>query len=98
MAKFNKPKKFTKENIKVTPKNKSIIYKIKNKDNQNIYTGIAGRGRVVQRLLEHKELKKEKILGANKFQIAQVKNKKVAERIEKQIVKKERPKFNKQNK
>ena len=98
MPKFNRTQKFTKENITKVPKNKAIIYKIKNADGENLYTGIAGRGRVQQRLLEHKELKKEKIPGGTRFQFAQVKNKDRAESIEKQIIKKEQPKVNKQNK
>jgi len=63
-----------------------------------LYTGIAGRGRGQDRLLEHKEIRKEKIEGATKFQIAQVKTKDIAEKIEKQIIRKEEPKFNEQNK
>lgn len=98
MPKFSRTQKFTKENIAKVPKNKAIIYKIKNASGENLYTGIAGRGRVHQRLLEHKELKKERIPGGTRFQFTQVKNKDRAEIVEKQIIKKEQPKFNKQNK
>ena len=98
MAKFNRTQKFTKINIQNVPKNKAIVYKIKNPAGENLYTGIAGRGRVQDRLLEHKDLKKEKIPGGTKFQITQVKNKEIAEKIEKQIIKKEQPEFNEQNK
>jgi len=98
MPKFSRTQKFTKENIEKVPKNKAIIYKIKNAKGENLYTGIAGRGRVHQRLLEHKELKKDKIPGGTRFQFAQVKNKERAEVIEKQIIKREQPKFNKQYK
>jgi len=98
MTKFTRTQKFTKENIAKVPKDKAIIYKIKNPKGENLYTGIAGRGRVQPRLLEHKELKKEKIPGGTRFQFAQVKNKDRAEVIEKQIINKEKPRFNKQNK
>ena len=98
MVKFNRAKKFTKKNIKNIPKGKTIIYKLKNKNGKNLYTGIAGRGRGEDRLLEHKELKKDKIPGVVLFQIVQVKNKDIVAKLEKQIIKKEQPKFNKENK
>jgi len=98
MVKFNRTQKFTKENIKNVPKEKSIVYKIKDREGENLYTGIAGRGRVQDRLLEHKELKREQIPGGTRFQFAQVKNKERAEQIEKQIIKKEQPKFNEKKK
>jgi len=74
------------------------VYKLKNAVGENLYTGIAGRGRVQERLLEHKELKRERIPGATRFQFTQRKTKEIAEKIEKKIIKKEQPKFNEQNK
>lgn len=97
MTKFDPTKKFTKSNIKDLPTNKAVTYIIKDSNNKNIYTGIAGRGEIQNRLLAHKEYKKDKIPGASKFQIKQVKNKDIARRIEKQIIKKEKPKYNKQD-
>ena len=38
--------KFTKEGIANLPKEKPIVYKIKNQTGENIYTGVAKRGRV----------------------------------------------------
>ena len=98
MSKFNRTQKFTKENIANVPQNKAIIYKIKNKSGKNLYTGIAGRGRSQERLLEHKEIKKEKIPEGTKFQYAQVKTKVRAHEIENSIIKKEQPEFNQQHK
>jgi len=98
MAKFSRAQKFTKNNVLKVPKNKAIVYKIKNAKGENLYTGVAGRGRVQKRLMEHKKLKKEIIPGGTRFQITQVKTKDRAEQIEKQIIKKEKPKFNEQNK
>lgn len=98
MVKFNRTQKFTKESIENVPRNKSIVYKIKNAAGENLYTGIAGRGRVQERLMEHKTLKRELIPGGTRFQLVQVKNKDRAEQIEQQIIKEEQPKFNKQNK
>ena len=98
MAKFNRTQKFTKENIAKVPKNKAIVYKIKNEKGENLYTGIAGRGRVQKRLEEHKQIDNEKIPTGTRFQFTQVKNKDKARVVEKQIIKKEQPEFNKQNK
>lgn len=95
MAKFTRTQKFTKENIGNVPQNKAIIYKIKNGNGENLYTGIAGRGRTQDRLLEHKEIQKEKIPGGTKFQYAVVKTKVRAHEIEKSIIKKDQPEFNK---
>ncbi|KKS82394.1 MAG: hypothetical protein UV58_C0010G0014 [Candidatus Wolfebacteria bacterium GW2011_GWC1_43_10] len=98
MNKFNRTQKFTKTNIEKVSESKAIVYKLKNVTGENLYTGIAGRGRGQDRLLEHKELKREIIPGATRFQFAQVKNKDRAEQVEKQIIRKEQPKFNEQNK
>ena len=98
MPKFSRPQKFTKANIEKVAENKAIVYKLKNTAGDNLYTGIAGRGRGQDRLLEHKELKREAVPGATRFQIAQVKNKDRAKQIEKQIIKEDQPKFNEQHK
>ena len=98
MTKFSRTQKFTKTNIANVPQNKAIIYKIKNKDGENLYTGIAGRGRSQERLLEHKDIKKEQIPEGTMFQYAQVKTKDRAHQIEKSIIKKEQPEFNEQHK
>lgn len=98
MVKFNRTQKFIKSNIKEVPKDKAIVYKIKNAKGENLYTGVTGRGRVEERLMEHKNFKKDIIAGGTRFQFAQVKNKGRAEQIEKQIIRKEQPKFNIKNK
>lgn len=98
MSKFNRTQKFTKENIVKVPKGRSIVYKIKNAKGDNLYTGIAERGRVQDRLTEHKKIDNEKIPSGTRFQFTQVKNKDRARALEKQIIKKEQPKFNKQHK
>lgn len=98
MPKFTRTQKFTKANIANVPQNKAVIYKIKSGDGENLYTGIAGRGRPQERLLEHKDIKKEIITGGTRFQYAQVKTKEIAQKIEKSIIKKEQPKFNEQHK
>ena len=98
MPKFSHTQKFTKENIAKVPQDKAIIYKIKNREGNNLYTGIAGRGRSQERLLKHKEIKKEKVPEGTRFQYAQVKTKDRAHVIERSIIKKEQPQFNEQHK
>lgn len=98
MTKFKKTIKFTKINVNRVPDDKPIVYKIKDKSGNNLYTGIAGKGRVQDRLNEHKTVKGEIIPGGTKFQIAQVKNSDDAIKLEKQIIKNEQPKFNLQGK
>jgi hypothetical protein len=98
VPKFSRTQKFTKANIANVPQNKAIIYKIKSSNGENLYTGIAGRGRSQDRLIEHKDIKKEQILKGTKFQYAQVKTKDRAHQIEKSIIKKEQPEHNKQHK
>src|SRR3989344_7676822 len=98
MTKFSRTQKFTKGNIAKVPQDKAIIYKIKNREGENLYTGIAGRGRSQERLVEHKDIKKEKIPEGTRFQYAQVKNKDRARQIEKSIIKKDQPEFNEQHK
>ena len=98
MTKFSRTQKFTKGNIAKVPQDKAIIYKIKNREGENLYTGIAGRGRSQERLVEHKDIKKEKIPEGTRFQYAQVKTKDRAHQIEKAIIKKEQPEHNEQHK
>ena len=98
MPKFSRIQKFTKENISKIPQDKAIVYKIKSRSGENLYTGIAGRGRSQERLEEHKDIKKEKIPDGTRFQYVQVKNKDRARVVEKQIIKKEQPEFNEQHK
>ena len=98
MVNFNRSLKFTKTNISNIPTNKAIVYKIKNAAGTNLYTGIAGRGRGQDRLMEHKELKHEIVPGGTRFQIAQVKTKVRATKIEEQIIRREQPKFNEKGK
>lgn len=98
MVKFKRIRKFTKANIENVPTNKAIVYEIKSTNGANLYTGIAGRCRGQERLLEHKELKKDFIPGGTRFQFRQVKTKEIAKGIEKRIIKDEKPKFNIQHK
>ncbi len=98
MLKFSRIQKFTKANIANVPQDKAIIYKIKSRSGENLYTGIAGRGRGQDRLVEHKDIKKDQIPEGTRFQYARVKTKVRAHQIEKSIIKKEQPEHNEQHK
>ena len=74
MPKFTNAKKFNRTNIKSIPEDKPIIYRLLNNSNKELYTGIAKRNRPQDRLLEHLNIKKEKISGATKIKITQVPN------------------------
>lgn len=94
MKKFTNAKNFNKTNIKDVPADKPIVYRLLNNAGDELYDGIAKRSRVQERLLEHLNLKKEKISGATKIKIAQFSNLQKAEKVEKQLIKKLQPKFN----
>jgi len=98
MKKFTNAIKFNKTNIKNIPEEKPIVYRLVGNSKKELYDGVAKRGRVQERLLEHLNLRKEKIPGATKVKIAQFKNIEQAEKTEKQLIKKLQPKFNEQNK
>jgi len=98
MKKFTNAKNFNKTNIKNFPEEKPIIYWLKNNSGEDLYIGTAKRNRVEDRLLEHLNLKKEKIPGATKVKIAQFSNLEQANKAEKQLIKKLQPEFNEQNK
>jgi len=94
MSKFTNVKKFNKTNIKNVPEDKPIVYRLLNNSNDDLYLGIAKRNRTQDRLLEHINLKKEKISGATKIKIAQVPNLDNAKNVEKKLIKQLQPKFN----
>jgi hypothetical protein len=96
MKKFSNKGILNKENIDKIPADKPIIYKIKNLAGDNIYTGIAKKGRVPERLKEHLPGSKDAIPGAKTFSIKQKLSIESAEREEKKIIKDENPKYNEQ--
>ena len=98
MPKFSNKQNLNKSNIAGVPDNTAAVYEFLDGKGNNIYTGIAGRVRVQQRLMEHLSGGEDKIPGAKQFRVAQVGNKVEAKKIEDQIIKKEQPKFNIQGK
>lgn len=99
MAK-NKTKtaKFNPQGIADLPKNKPVVYKIKNQKGENIYTGVAKRGRVEARLKEHLPKGPDAIRGSRQVQIIQKDSIAEAKKSETNIINRVKPKYNKQGK
>lgn len=98
MPKFSNARKFNKTNIKNIPEEKPILYRLQNNPGDELYLGVAKKGRVQERLEEHLTLKKEKIPGVAKVKFAQFSSIEKAKKVEEQLIKKLEPKFNKQSK
>lgn len=98
MQKFTKAKKFNDANVTKVADDKPVVYRLLNKNNKDVYVGIAKRYRGQDRLMEHLNLKKEKVPGAVKLKVLPVKNLGVAEKVEKKLIEQLSPKFNIQNK
>lgn len=90
--------KFNKEDISNLSNNKPVVYKILDKNDNNLYTGIAKRGRVHKRLEEHLPNKKDPIRGGVNVKIDQKSSISDARDSEKRIIKRSQPKHNKQGK
>ena len=67
MPKFSNARKFNKTSIKNIPEEKPILYLFLNSPGDELYLGVAKRGRVQERLQEHLALKRERIPGAVKI-------------------------------
>jgi len=85
--------KYSEPRIKELPNNKPAVYKILTNNNVNNYTGIAKKGRVQNRIIEHLG----EIPGA-KVQIEQVSSIREAEKKEANIISRIKPKYNKKGK
>ena len=92
---FSPSRKFTKPNVQKVPTGKPIVYKLKNSAGRNIYTGKAKRGRSQERLADHLPGGQDPITGVVTFQVKQKQLIAQAEKEEKEIIKKEKPKYNK---
>jgi hypothetical protein len=92
-----KPKtvKFTPEGVEKLPKDKPVVYKILNDKGENIYTGVAKRGRVEERLKEHLPSGPDPIPGGVKVKIQPKQTIAEAEKSEKIIISRSKPKHNK---
>lgn len=93
--KFSTTRNFNNTNIKKVPIGKPIVYKLKDNAGRNIYTGKAKRSRAQERLADHLPGGQDPIPGATTFQVKQKQLVAQAEKEEKEIIKKEKPKYNK---
>ena len=89
---------FNKEGIESLARDKPVVYKILNKNDKNIYTGVAKRGRVDDRLKEHLPNGKDPIRGGKKVVIDQKRSIDEARKTEARIIKKVQPAQNKKGK
>ncbi len=92
---FSKKAKFNKITIEQIPDDKPVVYKIINNKGKNIYTGVAKKGRVKERLAEHLRGGVDPISGGSGFSMKQKRSISEARTEEKQIIKTEKPKQNK---
>jgi excinuclease UvrABC nuclease subunit len=86
---------FNKSGVAKLPKNKPVIYKIKTESGKTNYVGIAKRGRAQERIQEHLDAS---IIPGAKVQVEQVKSIADAQKKEKNIISRTKPKYNKKGK
>ncbi len=89
--------KFNKSGISNIPNDKPVVYKILTDTGKNNYTGIAKKGRVQERLIEHLNGGVDPIPG-EKVQIEQMSKISDAQKKESNIISTSTPKYNKQGK
>jgi hypothetical protein len=90
--------RMTTDGINSLPNDKPVVYKILSRTGENIYTGVAGKGNVHDRLEDHLPGHKDAIPGASKVQIDRQSSIREAERKEASIIRRSRPKYNQQGK
>lgn len=95
---FSKRTSLSKTHVKAVPDKKPAVYKITNQKGKNIYTGVAQRGRVQERLAEHMPKGTDPIPGAKSFSCKQKDSIDSARAEEKRIIRSEKPKHNEQGK
>jgi len=83
--------KFNEEEIANLPDNRPVLYKISTSNNNNYYTGVAQRGHVRERVMEHLG----EIPGA-KVRIEQMKSIEEAREKEGSVISRSTPKYNNQ--
>ncbi len=89
---------FDKEGIENLAKDKPVVYQIEDVKGNNIYTGVAKRGRVEDRLKEHLPGGKDPIRGGAKVKIQQKSSIDEAIKSEARIIKRQQPPQNKKGK
>ena len=80
------------------PDGRPATYKIQDKNGNTLYAGVAGRGRVTERLKEHLPGGRDYIRGGVKVVVRPKSSIDAARRAEAQMIKREQPPKNKQGK
>lgn len=84
--------------IESLPNDKPVVYKLLNAQGDNIYTGIARRGNVRERLKDHLPGGSDPIPGVVRVEIQQKDSIDQARETEGRIISRSKPKYNKQGK
>ncbi len=88
-------KPFSNKNVNDVP-DQSGVYNLINQQGDIVYTGSGGAGRLRERLKEH--LNQEDIPGATQFQVRPIRSSAEAKKVEQELIKRNKPKYNKQGK
>ena len=89
---------FDEKGIESLSKDKPVVYNIEDKNGKPLYTGVAKRGRVEERLKEHLPGGPDPIRGGAKVKIQQKASITEAEKAEARAIKKNQPPQNKKGK
>ena len=98
MTAKKKSTRFTKDGVKEIRNDKPVVYKIRNAQGKNVYTGSAKRGRVESRLREHLPGGKDPIPGGRTVEISQKSSISEAQKSEARAIKRSQPRHNKRGK
>ena len=90
--------KFSKDGIEALAKDKPVVYVIEDDKGKNLYTGVAKRGRVEERLKEHLPGSTDPVRGGAKVRIQQKPSIAEAKKSEARIIKTSQPPQNKRGK
>ena len=88
--------RFDQEGIDKLAADKPAVYKILGSDDENLYTGVAKRGRVHERLKEHLPGGKDPVPGGRRVEISQSASIDEAKKTESRIISRSNPPLNKQ--
>ena len=88
-------KPFSEKNVSDVP-DQSGVYNLVNRQGDIVYTGSAGARRLRERLKEH--LDQKDIPGAAQFQVRPTKSTAEARTVEQTLIRRNKPKYNKQGK
>ena len=87
--------RFSEVGIESLAQDKPVVYKIRNRDGTNTYTGVATRGRVAERLKEHLPGGSDAIPGATTVEITPKSSIADAREAEARSIKRSKPRHNK---